>query len=218
MRCRESQYYVSYPSEILDQYFSDAFGYELSSPHITPFPSGQPPLPNADSWLHGWNFSTSLYCILENMIANLHSRQPRSRPAPVKLELKHESAVSSLFEIFQAAISKYNDLDRRYKRPINEPRQLNGDSDSSNLQAVNISITLQLIHIVLCTAETGSNIAVKCSHAMQVLRCLREIPVYYLRAPSNPVLYHLTGVKIVLRKTLDGPLSLSSYLQIREVL
>jgi hypothetical protein len=58
IRCREAPSQVSYPSEINDEFFSDA-GYQGLN---TPMQGYNPPqaVRNSSCWLHGWNFTTEV--------------------------------------------------------------------------------------------------------------------------------------------------------------
>jgi len=75
IRFREAQSQVSYPSEINDEFFSDA-GYQ----GLTPMQRYNPPqsVSNSSCWLHGWNFTTELYRVLEHSMDDF--RRHRSTP------------------------------------------------------------------------------------------------------------------------------------------
>src|ERR1700710_858088 len=74
IKCRESQSHVSYPSEVADEFFFEA-AYQVSNNLLSPFPSE--PIPNPNYWLHGWNFTTDLYRVLEHAMDNFHRRRPK---------------------------------------------------------------------------------------------------------------------------------------------
>src|SRR6266487_3088686 len=72
IRCRESQSYVCFPSEVDDEFFSDS-GYHPPGALMSTF---QTQVTNPISWLHGWNFTTELYRILEHAMDDFHRRRP----------------------------------------------------------------------------------------------------------------------------------------------
>ncbi len=88
--------------------------------------------------------------------------------------------------------------------------------------------------MVLFTAEDAT-VDQKCAIARELLDGFSQVPVLYLRAISSPLvsqnvlpirlvilttskLYHLAGIGSILGSVIEGPLSESSYHQVREVL
>ena len=212
IRCRESQSHVPYPSEIDDEFFSDA-GYNQPNFPVAPFPTQQG-ITNPDSWLHGWNFTTELYRILEHAMDDFHRRRPSDTSAP--------SLASHLFgrdmpnDVLNRIMSMHAQLPQKFKIAPAESDK-NGLEDRSSFQAANIAATLQLVRMILFTSERAT-VLEKCAIAGNLLDAFARIPVFFLRAISSPLLHHLAGIGTILGSVMEGPLSESSYLQVRAVL
>jgi hypothetical protein len=204
---------VSFPSELDDDFFSDA-GYNPPTSHAPGLPSQA--IINPLSWLHGWNFTTQLYRILEHAINDYHRRRPTIGPfSPSDLfgrEMPHQSTV------LNKVMSMHNELPPRFKETKMIPQNGKGGlEDKFSFQAANITATLQLVRMILFTSEDAT-VDQKCAIARDLLDGFSKVPVFYLRAISSPLLHHLAGIGSILGSVIEGPISESSYLQVRQVL
>ncbi|KAF4630568.1 hypothetical protein G7Y89_g7580 [Cudoniella acicularis] len=212
IRCREAQSHVSYPSEVDDELFSDAGYIEHNS--FLPYPSQA--ITNPNSWLHGWNFTTEMYRILEHRMDDFRRRRPPSGgpyfPSDLfRRDIPHQTIV------LEKVMSMYSELPQRFKEAKIAEKGRPGQDDKFSFQAANITVALQLVRMVLFTAEEATT-AEKCSIARELLDGFVKVPVIFLRAISSPLLYHLAGIGSILGSTIEGPISETSYFQVREVL
>ena len=204
---------MSFPSEADDDFFSDA-GYNPPTSHTSGLPAQA--IINPLSWLHGWNFTTQLYRILEHAIDDYHRRRPTIGPfSPSDLfgrEMPHQSTV------LNKVMSMHNELPPRFKETKMIPRNGKGGlEDKFSFQAANITATLQLVRMILFTSEDAT-VDQKCDIARDLLDGFSKVPVFYLRAISSPLLHHLAGIGSILGSVIEGPISESSFLQVRQVL
>ena len=142
---REAQARVSYPSEIDDEWFSDT-GIHISTtvnPQVSKDLSslvsklhGSSP-----SWLHGWNFTTDLYRILEHVMDQYHLLKVRDYSLPNVTDL-FMSDTPSQIKILDHVMEMYDQLPQRFK----ETPEVGVDAseDRFNIQAANITTTLQV--------------------------------------------------------------------------
>jgi hypothetical protein len=224
IRCREAQSRVFYPREVDDDHFSDR-GFISSDGHTQ---LGESPtthnrrlsissnntLTDPNCWLHGWNFTTELYRILEHAMDDFHRRRPQNIGpfSPSNLFFKEVPSQSAI--LAQVRIMR-DELPLRFR----ETRSVVADMAENrySFQAANITATLQLVQMVLFTAEEAS-VDEKCAIAQELLDGFAKVPVFFLRAISSPLLHHLTGIGLILGSVIEGPLSESAYLQVRGVL
>lgn len=207
VRCRESQCLVNYPSEVEDELFSDA-GYP---------PTTQQIITNPSSWLHGWNFTTELYRILEHAVDEYHRRRPNTiRPISAASLFARDCPGQNV--VMSKVMEMYNALPQRFKgaKPIPETGP-DGLEDKLSFQAANITATLLLVRMMLFTTEDVT-VEQKCTIARELLDGFAKVPLFFLRAISSPLLHQLAGIGSILGSVIEGPLSESSYMQVRDVL
>ena len=142
VRCRESQFNVGYPREVDDDLFCND-SYQLSiTPITSPINRGSlsmSTLGGAVSWLHGWNFTTDLYRILEHAVDHFHYRRPRVQEASLVRDIFGRSAPSQA-SILDDVMQRYAALPKRLKETppvLSDPFE-----DRLNFQAANIAATL----------------------------------------------------------------------------
>lgn len=144
IRCRESQFRVSYPSEVDDEFFSDdGFSNERSSPsaeHGSVLTSA--PIISSSSWLHGWNFTTELYRILEHAMNDFHRRRPQQIGPFTPSELFTRGAPSQSL-VLEKVMAMHGQLSPRFKKT--EPVVSQMAEDIFSFQAANIAATLQVL-------------------------------------------------------------------------
>lgn len=217
VRCRESQCIVSYPSEVDDEYFSDE-GYHPPNCLSSSFP---PQITiNPASWLHGWNFTIELYRILEHALDEFHRCHPKSsRPSSPSNLFRKECPGQNV--VLDRVMGMHGALPQRFKvaKPIpdNGLGDLGDSENKFSFQAANITATLQLVRMVLFTAEDVT-VDQRCAIARELLDGFTRVPVFFLRAISSPLLHQLAGIGSILGSAIQGPLSESSYGQVRGVL
>lgn len=217
IRCRESQCSVSYPSEVDDEFFSDQTGYHPQNALQPSTYNNQAGIVNPISWLHGWNFTTKLYRILEHAMDDFYRRRLQtSRPFSLGdlfgREISHRSVV------LDKVMEMHEQLPARFKETKLMPQNGKGGlEDKFSFQAANITATLQLVRMVLFTADEAT-VDQKCTIARDLLDGFAKVPIFFLRAISSPLLHHLAGIGAILGSVIEGPLSEPSYLQVREVL
>lgn len=142
IRCRESQSRVLYPSELDDEVFSPTGIRNGPSSPITRQDSAfsKPAITDTGSWLHGWNFTTELYRILEHAMDEFHRRRPQNIGPFSPSDLFHRSAPPQSV-ILDKIILMHQNLPAIFK----ETRGVVGEltADRYSFQAANIAATLQ---------------------------------------------------------------------------
>lgn len=109
--------------------------------------------------------------------------------------------------------------------------------DRLSFQAANIMITTQTVRMVAMGSEEEFNMDQRCRIAGELLEALSGVPSAFLRAISSPLvrlisvlytkfpllmrlpqLHHLAGIGLILGRAVQGPLSQTSFLGVRNVL
>lgn len=143
IRYRESQSRVSYPSEVDDDLFSDDGFSEivLRSSTKCQSQSTKPQIVSTSSWLHGWNFTTELYRILEHAMDRFHRRRPHQVGPFTPSELfTHDTPSQS--SILENVMSMYRELPPHLKDT--SPVVSHMGEVIFGFQAANITATLQV--------------------------------------------------------------------------
>lgn len=168
MRSREAHVQVPYPSEADDD--------KLETSAIG--------LVDPSCWLHGWNFTTDLYRVLEHTVDKLRSRHAFSGPLrPMQAAFATDSFSGPV--VLQSVLDVYARLPSRFKTiPSVTGEQAH---DIFGFQAANIQATLQLLRIVLFSAEENVDMDQKCNVAADLLSVFHNAPVAYLKAISTPL-------------------------------
>ncbi len=142
---REAQARVSYPGEIEDEWFSDT-GIHISTTIAPKVSNDLPSLVSrlngsSSSWLHGWNFTTDLYRILEHVMDQYHRLKGRRASLPTATDL-FTSDTPSQAKILAHVMELYDQLPQRFKETL----EVGADAseDRFNFQAANITATLQV--------------------------------------------------------------------------
>ena len=142
---REAQTRVSYPSEIEDEWFSDA-GIHIStvlSPHMSNDISTMMSKlsSSSSSWLRGWNFTTDLYRVLEHVMNQYHGSKGQGTTLPAVTNLFSNDSPSQSI-ILDHVMALYAQLPPRFK--VTPDVETNPAEDRFNFQAANITATLQV--------------------------------------------------------------------------
>ncbi|KAJ5773125.1 hypothetical protein N7457_008021 [Penicillium paradoxum] len=217
IRYREAHSLVRYPSEVDDEFIT-AHGYGLPpfspesgvvSPGNVTVVSRQPV-----AWLRGWNFTTDLYRILEYVVDGNRRRFSSANGTSQVWSLFAPASMSEP-AVMERVLSMYAALPSQFK----ETPPTTGDmaKDLFGFQSANIQATLQLLRMVLLSAEE-LGVDRKCDVAGELLSVFSKVPVEYLNAISSPLLHHLGGIGYILGSVMEGSLSEASYQRVRTLL
>lgn len=235
IRYREAHSLVRYPSELDDEFITPhGYGLPPVSPESglrshgdTPIVSRQPV-----SWMHGWNFTTDLYRILEHVVDSTR-RRFSSTNGTTEVWSMFSPASMSEPTVMERVLSMYAALPLQFR----ETPPTTGDmsKDLFGFQSANIQATLQLLRMVLLSAEE-IGVDRKCDVAGELLSVFSKVPVEYLKAISSPLvsracemnvfphlnnlsqLHHLGGIGYILGSVMEGSLSDASYQRVRTLL
>lgn len=217
IRCREHQSNVAYPVEVDDESINDnaIADHDLSAatdlePAFTPDETSR-----ANCWMYGWNFVTDLYRVLEHALAGFQGRRCHSTRSAFLREILDDDLAIAKTSVQAKVLQKYYSLPNLFK---NTPQMIyNTKIDRFGFQAANITATLQLLRIVLLAVD-GASVEERCEIASDVVASFKSIPVAYLLAISNPLLYHLGGIGTILASVTEESLSETDYERIRDVI
>jgi len=207
VRCQEAQSKVSYPSEVEDELFTDS-GYHLPSSIHSTFPTHT--ITNSESWLHGWNFTTDLYRILEHIVDDSRRSRDLKTGRFTPSDIFGRDVIDQK-TILGKAMLMHEQLPARFK----DAKM--GQEEKFSFQAANIALTLQLVRMLLFASKETS-VVEKCIVARDLLEGFSDIPVIFLRALSAPLLHHLAGIGSILGSVTERSFSEASYIKVREVL
>jgi hypothetical protein len=177
------------------------------------YPSATGPEPvNGVHWIVGWNFTTDLYRILEHDLGRLRSRSSKFANLGRPTASWGEFSVSSQDFV--------NDLYSGLPPVFKQLQPATGDPgrDIYGFQAANIQATMALLRMVYLTVDEDIDLEKKCSVVSDVLSTFHQVPKLYLRAISTPLIYHIGGIGTILGSVMEGPLSHSSCLRVRDLL
>ncbi|KAB5571733.1 hypothetical protein GE09DRAFT_1096654 [Coniochaeta sp. 2T2.1] len=163
-------------------------------------------------WIVGWNFTTDLYRILEHDLSRLRSRSSKfalgGRPSipPGSLIVSSQDLANELFSSLPAVFKQL------------PPATGDVNQDIYGFQAANIQATMALARMVYLTLDEDVDLDKKCSVVSDVLSTFHQVPKPYLRAISTPLIYHIGGIGTILGSVMEGPMSYSSCLRVRDLL
>lgn len=185
IRYREAHSLVRYPSEVDDEFITPhGYGLPPVSPELGASPddvtvvSRQPV-----AWLRGWNFTTDLYRILEYVVDGNRRRFSSANGTSQVWSLFAPASMSEP-AVMERVLSMYAALPSQFK----ETPPTTGDmsKDLFGFQSANIQATLQLLRMVLLSAEE-LGVDRKCDVAGELLSVFSKVPVEYLNAISSPL-------------------------------
>ncbi|KAJ5287342.1 hypothetical protein N7478_003028 [Penicillium angulare] len=211
IRYREAHSLVRYPIEVDDELITHQ-GYRMPgvSPASTAMGQGDVPV----SWMHGWNFTTDLYRILEHVVDGTRRKFSSANGTQEVWSLFSPVSMSEP-AVMERVLSMYAALPPQFR----ETPPTTGDigQDLFGFQSANIQATLQLLRMVLLSAEE-IGVDRKCDVAGELLSVFSKVPVEYLKAISSPLLHHLGGIGYILGSVMEGNLSDASYQRVRTLL
>jgi len=147
IRSREVLSRVSYPSEVDDNSFSETDFVALISQSQTDQTVDaifNVPMVDPNSWLHGWNFTTDLYRILEHALDKAYRHRLRISNKLYASQIFFPGGLpSSQSEILPKVMSSYMDLPQHFKHTVAATSKTTQDIFS--FQAANITATLQVV-------------------------------------------------------------------------
>ncbi|KAF3010068.1 hypothetical protein E8E13_011576 [Curvularia kusanoi] len=196
---------VRYPTEVEDELIT----------HLSTLPSPQP----THSWLRGWNFTTDLYLTLEHASNRLRARHAHIDDR-INIAAVFGTPVSSSAAVLASINARYATLPSQFKTFA--PPTGDRLRDIFGFQAANIQATLLLLRMLLfCTEDDGlslSDVELKCNIAAELLAVFQTIPTAYLCGISTPLIYHLSGIGMILASVMEGPLSEPGYQKVKSIL
>lgn len=135
------------------------------------------------SWMHGWNFTTDLYRILEHVVDGTRRRFSSANGTQEVWSLFSPANMSEP-TVMERVLSMYAALPSQFR----ETPPTTGDigKDLFGFQSANIQATLQLLRMVLLSAEE-IGVDRKCDVAGELLSVFSKVPVEYLKAISSPL-------------------------------
>ncbi|KAF3389477.1 hypothetical protein F1880_003800 [Penicillium rolfsii] len=217
IRYREAHSSVRYPSEVDDEFITPhGYGLPPVSPESSIRSHSDIPIISRHpvSWIHGWNFTTDLYRILEHVVDSTR-RRFSSTNGTIEVWSMFGPASMSEPAVMERALSMYAALPPQF----HETPPTTGDmsKDLFGFQSANIQATLQLLRMVFLSAEE-IGVDRKCDVAGELLSVFSKVPVEYLKAISSPLLHHLGGIGYILGSVMEGSLSDASYQRVRALL
>jgi WD40 repeat protein len=236
IRYREAHSLVRYPSEVDDEFITPhGYGLPPASPDSGVISPGDVTIFSRQpvSWLRGWNFTTDLYRILEHVVDG-NRRRFSSANGTSQVWSLFTPAFMSEPAVMERVLSMYAALPPQFK----ETPPTTGDmaKDLFGFQSANIQATLQLLRMLLLSAEE-LGVDRKCDVAGELLSVFSNVPLEYLNAISSPLvcppssfyppnpnlthhsqLHHLGGIGYILGSVMEGSLSEASYQRVRTLL
>ncbi|KAJ5923372.1 hypothetical protein N7454_008617 [Penicillium verhagenii] len=216
IRYREAHSLVRYPSEVDDEFITNhGYGMHTMSPESA-LRQGEVPVVSRQpvSWIHGWNFTTDLYRILEHVVDGTKRKFSSANGTQEVWSLFSPASMSEPV-VMERVRSMYAALPPQFRET--PPTTGDGTHDLFGFQSANIQATLQLLRMVLLSAEEVG-VDKKCDVAGELLSVFSKVPVEYLRAISSPLLHHLGGIGYILGSVMEGSLSDVSYRRVRTLL
>lgn len=186
IRYREAHSLVRYPSEVDDEFITPhGYGLPPVSPGSGVLSPGKLTVVSRQpvAWLRGWNFTTDLYRILEHVV-DANRRRLSSANGTSQVWSLFTPASMSESAVMERVLSMYAALPSQFK----ETPPTTGDmaKDLFGFQSANIQATLQLLRMVLLSAEE-LGVDRKCDVAGELLSVFSKVPVEYLNAISSPL-------------------------------
>ncbi|KLT44978.1 hypothetical protein CC85DRAFT_269962 [Cutaneotrichosporon oleaginosum] len=190
---RASQCHVKYPSSRLDG--ADVDG--------------------ATHWIVGWNTVTDLYRILHRIIDTEEHQTGRTLAGPPQLPLDFEESAVCLSTAWPAVRSLVDTLPPQ----LRECPPLTGElyRDIYGYTAANLLVTQQAVRMAIACASALSMLE-RCAVAGELLDTLASIPPAYMQGMSAPFVHQLGAVGSLLGRVVQGPLTVSAYIHVRQVL
>lgn len=202
IRHRSCQSFVSYPDHRLDDALS-----------LSPTLAGELDTVN---WIQGWNTVTDLYRAMEKVMDVAAYQNQRAAPhKPPDLPIPFGRPALSVIESWPVIRDRYDALPSVFK----ETKPLTGDfvDNVCSFQAADLSVTLQAVRMAIACCQPIS-MADRCQIAGELLDVLANIPTAYMQLISAPFLHQLSAVGSLLGSVVQGPLTISTYLHIRQIL
>lgn len=135
------------------------------------------------SWMHGWNFTTDLYRVLEHVVDGTRRRLSAANGTQEVWSLFSPASMSEPV-VMERVITMFAALPSQFR----ETPPITGDisRDLFGFQSANIQATLQLLRMVLLSAEE-IGVDKKCDVCGELLSVFSKVPVEYLKAINSPL-------------------------------
>jgi hypothetical protein len=190
---RASQCHVKYPSWRLDETNSA----------------------NETHWIVGWNTVTDLYRILHRIIDTEEQQKGAGLAHPPELPLEFIEPTVSLATAWPAVRTLVDALPEQ----LRECAPLSGDvsRDLYSYTAANLLVTMQAVRMAIACAGPLP-MPERCAVAGELLDTLARIPTAYMQGISAPFVHQLGAVGSLLGGVVQGPLTVSAYIHVRQIL
>lgn len=177
---------VRYPSEIDDEFITNSgYGVPPASPASTRTGHADITLISRQpmNWIRGWNFTTDLYRFLEHAV-DFHRRRWSQGNGTTQVWSLFGPASMPEGVVLDHVLTLYSALPSQFRETL----PVTGDpaKDLFGFQSANIQATLQLLRMVLFSAE-DRGVEKKCDVAGELLSVFSKVPVEYLKAISSPL-------------------------------
>ena len=197
LRSKAGQLAVEYPSEVDDKFLA----------------TGQERVSNPGCWLHGWNFTTDLYRVMQTSIDEVRARRNSANARLRQIPALNKATAFSRSEVLLQVFQVYAGLPADFRTP---PSMTGIQAkDIFGFQFANIQATLALLRMVLFSGEEKIDVETKCQVANELISTFASVPTPYLKAISTPLIYHVAGIGNILSSALEGPLSEDSYKKLK---
>lgn len=192
IRYRETHSLVRYPSELDDEFITDhGYGVPPTSPGSNSVDPGNVTVVSCQAvmWLRGWNFTTDLYRVLEHVVDGNRRRFSSANGTTPVWPLFGPPSMSEP-TVMEQVLAMYSALPSQFR----ETPPVTGDisKDLFGFQSANIQATLQLLRMLLLSAEE-IGVDRKCDVAGELLSVFSKVPAEYLKAISSPLVCGFLG-------------------------
>ncbi|GMK57447.1 hypothetical protein CspeluHIS016_0402810 [Cutaneotrichosporon spelunceum] len=166
-------------------------------------------------WIVGWNTVTDLYRILHRIIETEEHQKGMTLAHPPELPLEFAEPTVSLATAWPAVRALVDALPTQ----LRECAPLSGDvsRDIYSYTAANLLVTLQAVRMAIACAGPLP-MQERCAVAGELLDTLSRIPTAYMQGISVPFVHQLGAVGSLLGGVVQGPLTVSTYIHVRQIL
>jgi hypothetical protein len=196
IRYRGAHSSVRYPTEVDDEFITiHGYGVPTLLPETNSISSSNVTIVSRQpvAWLRGWNFTTDLYRVLENVVDGNRRRLSSANWTTQLWSLFDPLSISEP-TVMDRVMTMYSAIPSQFR----ETPPITGDmsKDLFGFQSANIQATLQLLRMVLLSAEE-TGLDRKCDVAGELLNVFSNVPIEYLKAISSPLVCAIVMLLLV---------------------
>lgn len=166
-------------------------------------------------WTEGWNTVTDLYRILERITEVDALGKGALLPGPPALPIEFRDQGVLISTTWPAVRALYDALPPSLRECA--PLTGNVSRDIYSFTAANLNVTLQAVRMAIACSNPIS-MAERCNIAGELLDTLARIPTAYMQGISAPFVHQLGAVGSLLGEVVQGPLTVSTYIHVRQIL